>query len=146
MDAGNQGWGPGASSKADSPPEQLAGKSFHRRREGLQAQPALTGILELVIGGRTSTIWLFSLQLVCSSSSPFFEASSRNCGSLCHGWASSEQFWITDPSASDQNPPAGAGDARDVGSIPGSGRRAQQPTPVLLPGEFHRQRSLAGYR
>jgi len=24
-------------------------------------------------------------------------------------------------------------------------RRAQQPTPVFLPGEFHGQRSLAGY-
>ena len=44
-----------------------------------------------------------------------------------------------------QNPPASAGDVRDVGSIPGSGRRAWQPTPVLLPGEFHGQRSLAGY-
>ena len=34
-------------------------------------------------------------------------------------------------------------------SIPGSGRspvrRAHQPTPVFLPGEFHGQRSLAGY-
>ena len=24
-------------------------------------------------------------------------------------------------------------------------RRSWQPTPVLLPGKFHRQRSLAGY-
>ena len=31
-----------------------------------------------------------------------------------------------------------------VGKIPG--RRKWQPTPVFLPGEFHRQRSLAGYR
>ena len=30
-----------------------------------------------------------------------------------------------------------------VGKIPW--RREQQPTPVLLPGEFHGQRSLAGY-
>ena len=30
-----------------------------------------------------------------------------------------------------------------VGKIPW--RRAWQPTPVLLPGEFHGQRSLAGY-
>ena len=30
-----------------------------------------------------------------------------------------------------------------VGKI--SWRRAQQPTPVFLPGESHRQRSLAGY-
>ena len=33
--------------------------------------------------------------------------------------------------------------AGDPGSIPGS--RAWQPTPVFLPGEFHGQRSLAGY-
>ena len=38
---------------------------------------------------------------------------------------------------------ANAGDVRDAGSIPG--RRAWQPTPVLLPGESHGQRSLAGY-
>ena len=30
-----------------------------------------------------------------------------------------------------------------VGKIPF--RRAWQPTPVFLPGKFHRQRSLAGY-
>ena len=34
-------------------------------------------------------------------------------------------------------------DAGDLGSIPG--RRQQLPTPVFLPGEFHRQRSQAGY-
>ena len=50
-----------------------------------------------------------------------------------------------------KNPPANAGDIRDMGSIPGSGRspgahwRTQQPTPVFLPGESHGQRSLAGY-
>ena len=37
----------------------------------------------------------------------------------------------------------------DLGSIPGSGRAPGkinwQPTPVFLPGESHRQRSLAGY-
>ena len=32
--------------------------------------------------------------------------------------------------------------AEDPGSIPGLGR---SPTPVFLPGEFHRQRSFAGY-
>ena len=41
-----------------------------------------------------------------------------------------------------------ARDARDWCSISGSGRspwkRAWQPTPVFLPGKFHRQRSLAG--
>ena len=44
-----------------------------------------------------------------------------------------------------KNPPASTG---DVGSIPGSKkiswRRKWQPTPVLLPGESHGQRSLAG--
>ena len=48
-----------------------------------------------------------------------------------------------------KNPPANAGDIRDTSSIPGLGRfpwrRAQQPTPVLLPGDSHRQRSLAAY-
>ena len=45
--------------------------------------------------------------------------------------------------------PANAGDAGDVGSIPGLGRfpwrREWKPTPVFLPGEFHGQRGLAGY-
>ena len=48
-----------------------------------------------------------------------------------------------------KNPPANAGDVRDMDLIPGSGRspwrRAWQPTPVFLPGESHGQRSLAGY-
>ena len=47
-----------------------------------------------------------------------------------------------------KNLPANAGDIRDVGSIPGSGRfpqrRKWQLTPVFLPGEIHGQRSLAG--
>ena len=51
-----------------------------------------------------------------------------------------------------KNPPANAGDLRDmslipvfpVGKIPW--RRAWQPTPVFLPGEAYGQRSLAGYR
>ena len=46
-------------------------------------------------------------------------------------------------------PPAHAGDTGDVGSIPGSGRSPgggnRQPAAVLLPGESHGQRSLAGY-
>ena len=43
--------------------------------------------------------------------------------------------------------PANAGDIRALGSIPGLGRcpGAWQPTPLLLPGEPHEQRSLAGY-
>ena len=37
--------------------------------------------------------------------------------------------------------------AGDLASIPGLGRSPGEgkPTPVFLPGEFHRQRSLAGY-
>ena len=49
-----------------------------------------------------------------------------------------------------KNPPAKAGDIRDMGSIPGLGRsawrRAWQPTPVFLPGASHGQRSLVSYR
>ena len=48
-----------------------------------------------------------------------------------------------------RNLPANVGDLTDVGSIPGSGRSPGgghgNPTPVFLPGESHRQRSLAGY-
>ena len=39
-----------------------------------------------------------------------------------------------------KNPPAHAGDVRDMGSIPGWGRSS----PVFLPGESHGQRSLEG--
>ena len=45
--------------------------------------------------------------------------------------------------------PASAGDIRDAGSISGSGkapcRRAEQSTPVFLPGKSHRQKNLVGY-
>ena len=49
-----------------------------------------------------------------------------------------------------KNPPANAGDVREVGSVPRLGRspgggRAWQPTRILLPGESHGQRSLVGY-
>ena len=48
-----------------------------------------------------------------------------------------------------KNPPANAGDARDVGSTPESGRSSGgekwQLSPVFLPGKFLGQRSLAGY-
>ena len=43
---------------------------------------------------------------------------------------------------------ASAGDIRDMGSIPGSGRTpggGHSNTLVFLPGESHGQRSLAGY-
>ena len=48
-----------------------------------------------------------------------------------------------------KNPYANTGDVRDMGLIPRLGRfpwrRKWQPTPVLLPGESHGQRSLEGY-
>jgi len=48
-----------------------------------------------------------------------------------------------------KNPPANAGDIRDVEFNPWvrkiPWRRAWQPTPVFLPGESHGQRSLVGY-
>ena len=46
-----------------------------------------------------------------------------------------------------KKPPANAGDAGDVGSIPGQEdpqRTKWQPIPVILHGKFHGQRSLAG--
>ena len=43
-----------------------------------------------------------------------------------------------------KNPPANAGDRREMGATPWvrkiSWRRAWQPTPVFLPGESHGQR------
>ena len=51
--------------------------------------------------------------------------------------------------ASGKESACSAGDARDSGSIPGSGRfswrRKWQLTPVFLPEKFHGQRSLVGY-
>ena len=52
-----------------------------------------------------------------------------------------------------KNPPANAGDIRDAGSIPGSGRSSGgghgKPLQLFLPGEirllYHGQRSLADY-
>ena len=48
-----------------------------------------------------------------------------------------------------KDPSANAGDVRDVGFDPWVGklswRRAQQLTPVFLPGESHGQGSLVGY-
>ena len=47
-----------------------------------------------------------------------------------------------------KNPPANVVDAKDTGSVPGSGklpwRRKWQPIPVFLPGKLHGQ-SLLGY-
>ena len=47
-----------------------------------------------------------------------------------------------------RNLPTNAGDAGDVGSIPGSGKSpvgGNSNPLVFLPGKFHGQRSLAGY-
>ena len=49
-----------------------------------------------------------------------------------------------------KNPPASAGDVRDVGLILGSGRspgegNGNPPTPVFLPGRSHGERSPVGY-
>ena len=47
-----------------------------------------------------------------------------------------------------KNPLANVGDTGDASLIPKSGRswrRKWQPTPVLLPRKFHRQKSLVGY-
>ena len=48
-----------------------------------------------------------------------------------------------------KNPPANAGNVRDVGSIPGSGRSSGKGngnhSSVFVHGECHGQRSLVGY-
>ena len=48
-----------------------------------------------------------------------------------------------------KNPPARAGDVRDVDSVPGSGRSPgggdDNSLQHFLPGESHGQRSLLGY-
>ena len=48
-----------------------------------------------------------------------------------------------------KNPPANAGDIRDLGSIPRiwktPWRRPWQPTSVFLPKESHGKRNLGGY-
>ena len=68
------------------------------------------------------------------------------CPSLCTPLHIRE-CWTSWVALRVKNPPANAGDVRDTGSIPGSGRspwrRAWQPTPVFLPGQCHGQRSLA---
>ena len=47
-----------------------------------------------------------------------------------------------------KNPPASAGDVKDMGSIPGSGRspgEGHDNHSSIMPGESHGQRSLEGY-
>ena len=57
---------------------------------------------------------------------------------------SCEHEWASQVALAVKNPPANAGDIRDVGSIPGSEiyrkipwRTTRQPIPVFLPGESH---------
>ena len=73
------------------------------------------------------------------------------------GWSlGSQDIWILNINWASQealvvkNLASNAGDTRDAGSTPGSGRspgegNGNPPTPILLPGEFHGQRSLKGY-
>ena len=52
-------------------------------------------------------------------------------------------WWLSSKESS-----CSAGDAEDVGLIPGSGRSPGEevlPPPIFLPGKSHGQRSLAGY-
>ena len=47
-----------------------------------------------------------------------------------------------------ENPPANAGDVRDVSSIPGQEQSLEEEMAThfsILPGESHEQRSLEGY-
>ena len=60
--------------------------------------------------------------------------------------------WVSRVALVVKNPPANAGDARDMSLIPGLGSEKWNPwsekwnpTPVFLPGKFHGQRSQAGY-
>ena len=59
-------------------------------------------------------------------------------------WQASQEALVV------KNPPASAGDVRDTGSIPGSGRfswrRAWQPTLVFLPEESRGQKSVVFYK
>ena len=44
-----------------------------------------------------------------------------------------------------KNPPANAGDTRDSGLIPGSGRYPKEGHGNPVPGESHGKKSLMGY-
>ena len=58
-------------------------------------------------------------------------------------------YWAAQAALAVKNLPANAGDIKGGGFDPWVGkipwRRKWQPTPILLPGESHGQRSLAGY-
>ena len=44
-----------------------------------------------------------------------------------------------------KNPPANAGDLRDLSSVPRLGRSPGEPTPISLPAESNGQRRLVSY-
>ena len=79
------------------------------------------------------------------------EGRHRACSGAARGQCgcSAHCMWASRVAPVVQNLPANAGDPRDVASdfwvrkIPW--RRSWQPTPVFLPGESHRQKSLVGY-
>ena len=59
-----------------------------------------------------------------------------------------DRLWVSQVALVVKNPPANAGDVRDVGSIPGWGRcpgGGNGNSLQFLPGESHGQRSLVGY-
>ena len=66
-----------------------------------------------------------------------------NISTACHPYGASQVALVV------KKLPANAGDIKDSVSITGvrkiPWRRAWQPTPVVLSGESHGQRSLAGY-
>ena len=90
----------------------------------------------------------FSLNIFCFSSKMFFESLldvflwyDKILSNYFSIWASQVVLVV-------KNSSANAGDARDGGSIPWARKiqwRAWIPVPILLPGESHGQRSLAGY-
>ena len=58
--------------------------------------------------------------------------------------------WASQVALAVKNPPAGSGDTRDLGSIPGSGRPRGVGSGIplqysCLENKLHRQRSLRGY-
>ena len=55
--------------------------------------------------------------------------------------------WVSLVALVVKNPLANAGDIRDTGSVPGSGRSpgGGHGNPLFLPGGSHGQRGLAGY-
>ena len=99
--------------------------------------------------GETSQWWgRFSLKYICWSYQlrrrDHFRKLDKGIVRIIESYQ--EGVWASQVALVVKNPPANAGDIRDLGLIPGSGiRRAWQPTPVSLPGESHGHRSQEGY-